>query len=1088
MLLPAEDGYPIPSPDLLRQARRILPESRVERWTADDRAAGPSGACFVQTTGVSIPAIDAVRLLSVLPLGGLAAEPGDDRMPQCLPGGDFLYWTQASKLVLELLAKQQFAPDISAAPDGSRMQAVWRPVWESAQDVSRFCALAEAMPVLCRVVWSPGNPGRGQIVPGDIVLRSFIDTSMDETIRGMLAMGRNIRWADSIARQKFDDAERRLLAMAMLSNKRPACAWICSLNKERPEIRADHARVDLVRRGIRDWIDAGSVAPSSSAPSAPGATQVPVTGGFRTCFRLEPPPDPADPTDPADPIDAADPIDRAGSADPADQVHHTDADSDPDADIWTLHYYLQAADDPSVLVPAARVWEESTGLLRFLGRRFENPQERLLADLGQAARYFPAIEKSLDVARPESCELNTAEAYSFLREICPRLEELGLGVLAPPWWDRAHTGPARFGVRLKVRSAAGAGAGDRADDPDRPGQNVAVSRFSMDSLVDYDWQVALGDQVMSKDEFRRLAALKVPLVRVRGEWVEINPDEVEAAIAFWDRRAARRGLTVRDVLAMSLTAADTESPEADAPSRAGLPVLDVDMDGQMADLASRLTAGERVEELPQPRTFSGKLRPYQIRGLSWLAFLERFGLGACLADDMGLGKTIQMIALLLRAKEEGTLDAPTLLVCPTSVVGNWRRELKRFGPSLAVMVHHGPSRLAAGDFEQAAAAHDVVVTTYALLPRDEETLGSIRWNAVVLDEAQNIKNPEAKQSQSAHRLDADFRVALTGTPVENRLSELWSIMDFLNPGYLGSFTDFRQRYAIPIERYRDAKASRRLRSLTRPFILRRVKTDPNIIQDLPEKLEAKVYASLTKEQVTLYEAVVRDMLAKIDGASGMERRGIILSTLLKLKQVCNHPAQFLHDRSSIESRSGKLTRLTEMLEEVVGEGDHALVFTQFAEMGSMLQTYLSRALGCEVLFLHGGVPQKVRDQMVQRFQNDPAGPPVFILSLKAGGTGLNLTRASYVFHFDRWWNPAVENQATDRAFRIGQTKNVHVYKFVCSGTVEERIDQLIEEKKALAEEIIGASEYWITEMSTDQLHDLFVLRRESLAEEDENQD
>ncbi len=975
------------------------------------------------------------------------------------PGSDFVYWAQASKLALELMAKQKFMPDICASTDDSRARAVWRPLWESAQDVSRFRALVDAMPLLCRAVWPLEKSESARIAPSDMILRSFIDTSMDETVRGMLAMERNIRWADSIARQEFDDAERRLLEMAMLSNKRPACAWICSLNKEKPEIRLEPARLDSFRRGIGDWITAASLrqAPASSMPSASAAS------GFRTCFRLESPDTGAD------------------SADP-------ECATDSGADIWTLHYYLQAADDPSVLVPAAKVWEESGGMLRFLGRRFENPHERLLADLGQAARYFPAIETSLDTATPESCELTTAEAYSFLREVSPQLEQIGLGVLAPPWWERASSGPTRLGVRLKVRS-------DLAHDAGAGQANVAP-RFSLDSLVDYDWQVALGDEVMSKDEFRRLADLKVPLVRVRGEWVEINPREVESAIAFWEQRARRRGLAVRDVLAMSLAGTDAASPEVDSRTdeadpivlpQAGLPVVGIDMDEALADLTSRLAAGERVRELPEPRTLNGTLRPYQIRGLSWLAFLERYGLGACLADDMGLGKTVQVIALLLRAKEEGALRAPTLLVCPTSVVGNWQRELARFGPSLEVMVHHGPGRLTADDFAQAAGACDVVLTTYALLPRDETTLSQVRWNAVVLDEAQNIKNPEAKQSRSAQRLNAGFRVALTGTPVENRLSELWSIMDFLNPGYLGSFSDFRQRYAIPIERYRDAKATSRLRSLTRPFILRRVKTDPRIIQDLPEKQEAKVYPGLTREQVTLYEAVVRDMLARIDSASGMERRGIILSTLLKLKQACNHPAQFLHDKSSLENRSGKLTRLAEMLEEAIGEGDRALVFTQFAEMGSMLQTHLSHALGCEVLFLHGGVPQKVRDKMIQRFQTDPSGPPVFILSLKAGGTGLNLTRASYVFHFDRWWNPAVENQATDRAFRIGQTKNVHVYKFVCAGTVEERIDQLIEEKKALAEGIIGTGEDWITEMSTDQLRDMFVLRRESLAEEEEAQ-
>ena len=1061
MVLPTEEGYPIPSAALLRQAHRVLPAARLERWTTNGESAGSRSADFVRVTGVSIPALDVMRLLTVLPQS-CRDDGGDDPSGHyeafgrlgiaATLGSDLLYWAQASKLALELMARQKFVPDICASPDDSQARAVWRPLWQSAQDVSRFRALADAMPLLCRVVWPPEEPESAQIVPSDVILRSFMDTSTDETVRGMLAMERNIRWADSIARREFDDAERRLLEMAMLSNKRPACAWICSLNKEKPEIRLEPVRLDSVRRGISDWMAAASLrqAPASSAPSASAAS------GFRTCFRLE------------SPDVGTDSADRECSIDSC-------------ADVWTLHYYLQAADDPSVLVPAARVWEESGGMLRFLGRRFENPHERLLADLGQAARYFPAIETSLDTATPESCKLSTAEAYSFLREVSPQLEQLGLGVLAPPWWERVSGGAARLGVRLEVRSRPVQGTG--------PGQANVAPRFSLDSLVDYDWQAALGDEVMSKDEFRRLADLKVPLVRVRGEWVEISPEEVESAIAFWEQRARRRGLTVRDVLTMSLAGADAEAvavgPKTDR--RAGeacLPVMGIEMDGALADLTSRLAAGERVEELPEPRTFSGALRPYQIRGLSWLAFLERWGLGACLADDMGLGKTIQLIALLLRAKEEGALRAPTLLVCPTSVVGNWQRELARFGPSLEVMVHHGPNRLAANGFAQAAAACDVVLTTYALLPRDEPTLSQIRWNAVVLDEAQNIKNPEAKQSKSARSLSAEFRVALTGTPVENRLSELWSIMDFLNPGYLGSFADFRQRYAIPIERYRDAKASSRLRNLTRPFILRRVKTDPRIIQDLPEKQEAKVYPSLTREQVTLYEAVVRDMLGRIDSASGMERRGIILSTLLKLKQVCNHPAQFLHDKSSLDNRSGKLTRLAEMLEEAIGEGDRALVFTQFAEMGWMLQTYLARALDCEVLFLHGGVPQKARDKMIQRFQNDPSGPPVFILSLKAGGTGVNLTRASYVFHFDRWWNPAVENQATDRAFRIGQAKNVHVYKFVCPGTVEERVDQLIQEKKALAEEIIGTGEDWITEMSTDQLRDLFVLRRESLTEDE----
>ena len=375
-----------------------------------------------------------------------------------------------------------------------------------------------------------------------------------------------------------------------------------------------------------------------------------------------------------------------------------------------------------------------------------------------------------------------------------------------------------------------------------------------------------------------------------------------------------------------------------------------------------------------------------------------------------------------------------------------------------------------------------MVTTFALIPRDLETLRQVEWDTVVLDEAQNIKNPEAKQTRAIRALAAGWRVALTGTPVENRLRELWSIMEFLNPRYLGPEATFHRRFAIPIERYGDETQSTTLRRLIQPFVLRRVKTDPKVIQDLPEKVEQKVFCPLTPEQATLYEAVVQDMLKQLDDAEGMARRGLVLATLIKLKQVCNHPAHFLGDGSALPHRSGKLNRLEELLEEALTVEDHALIFTQFAEMGEHLQRHLRQQFGIDVLFLHGGVPRAKRDQMVAYFQA-PEGPPVMVLSLKAGGVGLNLTRANHVFHFDRWWNPAVENQATDRAFRIGQHRNVHVHKFVCTGTVEERIDALIESKLALAESIVGAGESWITELSPAELRDLFTLRREAVAEE-----
>jgi SNF2 family DNA or RNA helicase len=417
-----------------------------------------------------------------------------------------------------------------------------------------------------------------------------------------------------------------------------------------------------------------------------------------------------------------------------------------------------------------------------------------------------------------------------------------------------------------------------------------------------------------------------------------------------------------------------------------------------------------------------------------------------------------------------------------SVVGNWQRETERFAPSLKVMVHHGVERLSGRTFAEAVKKHDIVITTYALAHRDEEYLSGIEWESIVLDEAQNIKNVETKQTQAIRRLTARQKVALTGTPLENRLSELWSIIDFLNPAYLRSARDFRTKFAIPVEKYRDADRAETLKRLIQPFVLRRLKTDKTIIKDLPEKMEMKVFCNLTREQATLYEAVVKEMLEKIEEAEGIERRGLVLATLMKLKQVCNHPAHFLRDGSRLPGRSGKLARLEEMFEEALTEGDKALVFTQFAEMGGMLRSHLQETFGCEILFLHGGTPKKQRDAMVQRFQEERRGPPLLILSLKAGGVGLNLMAANHVFHFDRWWNPAVENQATDRAFRIGQQKNVQVHKFVCVGTVEERIDQMIEQKKELADRIVGAGEEWITEMSTTQLKELFALNREAVGE------
>jgi SNF2 family DNA or RNA helicase len=726
---------------------------------------------------------------------------------------------------------------------------------------------------------------------------------------------------------------------------------------------------------------------------------------------------------------------------------------------WQLHYLIQAKDDPSLLIPADEVWKKTRGALTHLGHRFEQPQEKLLVGLGYAARLFPPITNSLKSKRPTELAVDTGSAYTFLRETAPILEGAGFGILVPPWWNKKG---ARLGVKVKMKSQK---------------DNVAPGRMALENLVHYQWKLSVGETELTEEEFQALAKLKSPLVQIRGQWVTLDAEQIDAAIKFWEKQKLEGEIGLLEAMRMGL---------GGEMSAGGLPVEGVETDGWLSEWLEKFSQSEKLEELTQPEGLEGQLRPYQQYGYSWLVFLRRWGLGACLADDMGLGKTIQTISLLVREKElAGKLSAPALLIAPTSVVTNWEREIGRFAPGLQTYVHRGGSRRKGSEFREAIKGQDVVLTSYPVARLDAESIQSIQWLAVILDEAQNIKNPETKQTQVIRKIEADFRVALTGTPVENRLSELWSIMHFLNPGYLGARKAFRENFALPIERYHDEEALGKLKQLTSPFILRRVKTDPRVISDLPEKVETKVYCTLTEEQATLYEAVVQDVMEKIESSEdGIQRHGLVLSMLMQLKQICNHPVQYLHQAGkggvdvSLEGRSGKLERLGELLEEILAEGDRALIFTQFSEMGAMLADYLPSAFGAATQFLHGGISAKARDAMVKRFQEDDHVPPVFILSLKAGGTGLNLTRANYVLHFDRWWNPAVEDQATDRAFRIGQKRNVQVHKFVTTGTLEEMIDDMIESKKGLAQAVVGSGENWLTEMSTDELRKVVSLRRQ----------
>lgn len=698
---------------------------------------------------------------------------------------------------------------------------------------------------------------------------------------------------------------------------------------------------------------------------------------------------------------------------------------------WRLHYAVHDPDQPAEPISAEAVWSHPD-------ERYPTTLSHLLE---RAGRVFEPIARSVANPHPAGCELTSDEAAVFVYEAADRLAAAGVLIQLPTWMERR---PEPIRTRLVVEPGAGI--------------------LSVDSLVSYEWQASIGEHQVDAEEFARLTEARLPFVRLGNEWVVLEPEELRRLV----ERAERSGSRHKGKASVLDLAWQQLDDDVEVTFRPGENLE------RLHRLMAALGKERKWELLPPPKGLQAELRPYQQRGYSWLMFMRQYGLGACLADDMGLGKTLQVIALFQHEKEQGRMGT-ALVVCPTSVVENWRRELARFAPGLTVYVHHGKERLRDDELRQQAEAVDVVLTSFGLVLRDRETLRQIEWDTVVVDEAQNLKNPMAKQTRSLKLMQAAHRIALTGTPVENRLSELWSIFDFLSPGYMGSLTYFRQSIATPIERHRDTQALEYLQRRIHPFILRRSKSDPDIAPELPDKLESKVYCTLTTEQAAMYQAVVDQMMHRIEGATGMKRRGLVLASLTRLKQICNHPALFLKQESAQVSRSGKMRELLARVREVREQGESALIFTQYAQMGSVLQKMLSGELGEEVLFLHGGVPRTKRDELIIRFQKGHA--PLFVLSLRAGGVGLNLTRATHVFHFDRWWNPAVENQATDRAYRIGQDRQVNVYKFICTGTLEDHIDRLIEAKRSLAQNVIVSGEQWLSELSNDELRHLFTLER-----------
>ncbi|MBT2723951.1 DEAD/DEAH box helicase [Bacillus sp. ISL-46] len=678
--------------------------------------------------------------------------------------------------------------------------------------------------------------------------------------------------------------------------------------------------------------------------------------------------------------------------------------------------------------------------------------------------------------------LSEEEAWMFLTEASETLVALDVEILLPSWWQ------AMKNANLKVKASLKGGSSHRP------------SFVGLQAMLDFNWRFSMNGVDLSEDEFGKLVEEKRRLVFIRGRWVKLDPQFIRQ-IQDMMKRAEKEGLHVRDLLEQELLESDTAEDELDNPK--AFAKIQIELNRQWKQMIKQLSEVHEIPLEDVPPGLQGELRPYQQLGMSWLWFLRQYGFGACLADDMGLGKTVQLISYLLKVKDvvgdelavvpdtqteakkrrkkdedAAAVKVPTkaaLIICPTSVLGNWQKELERFAPEMKVYLHYGSNRLKEEAFAEKAKDADIVLTSYGLSHIDLEEFESLIWSSIAIDEAQNIKNAQTKQSKAVRKLRGRHHIALTGTPMENRLSELWSIFDFTNHGYLGSLGHFQKKFVIPIEKDEKKDKVQQLQSLIRPFLLRRTKKDEEVALNLPDKLEQKEYCPLTAEQASLYEQLIHDTFAEIEKLSGFERKGLILQMLSRLKQLCNHPALYLKEKAAgreLLERSNKLEKLVELIDAVLEQGESCLIFTQYIEMGEMIRSTLKKKFGIEVPFLNGSVPKVKRDEMIERFQNQEF--PVFLLSLKAGGTGLNLTAANHVIHYDRWWNPAVENQATDRAYRIGQSRFVHVHKMICTGTLEEKIDAMLEKKQFLNDQIIQ-SENWITELSTDELKDLVYL-------------
>ena len=660
--------------------------------------------------------------------------------------------------------------------------------------------------------------------------------------------------------------------------------------------------------------------------------------------------------------------------------------------------------------------------------------------LNYAIRYMPELEDLFEDETKLALDLNLNEVYKIITQTAYYLQKAQIEVILPK--ELVNIVVPRASINAKVKNA-------RSKDLADIFNNTASSKMSLDDILEFSYEIAIGNEKISLEEFNKLVEGSNGLIKYKNKYVLIDKEESKK-IFEQIAKANFKSLSRMELIHASMSGQ--------------LDQYDFDYDAAFAKIIQDFT---KPVDVNPPETLKGELRPYQLTGLKWLWTNVSKGFGACMADDMGLGKTIQVISLILKMKEEGLLTKPVLVICPTTLMGNWMKELQMFAPSVDAVIYHGTER-------KLDVKHDVILTTYAIMRIDVEELKKQTWGMIIVDEAQNIKNPDTAQTLAIKMLKSDIKIAMTGTPVENRLTELWSIFDFINQGYLGSLREFQKSYAIPIERFKENSRAAKLKMSISPFVLRRLKTDKHVISDLPEKMVLNEYCYLSKSQAVLYEKTLNEMMDKISGFTGINRRGNIFKLITALKQICNHPYQFLKSGEMGRELSGKMDKCISTVQSILDNNEKTLIFTQYKEMGDILCKVINEECGTEPLFFHGSLSVPQREELIERFQNNEAAK-VMILSLKAGGTGLNLTSATNVIHYDLWWNPAVEDQATDRTYRIGQDKNVMVHRMITLGTFEEKIDEMLKAKKELADLAVYEGEKIITELSDEEIYEIFTL-------------